>query len=189
MAINFSFGTFLSWCGLLNKQCRFEALFARKKTFLTAFHYEGTARPFFVDYCQSHQKERFWLSMWISHLTYLVLIIGYVLWDNSPSGSTDFFILIECFDSQFFEQNTESLFSLKILRIKHPNTDLLDLQIKWAAHFHTFRKWLQTTSITTTVARPAGFLRSDGLSVETHMSDAQFIALCVILLSEFVFHK
>ena len=66
-----------------------------------------------------------------------VLIIGYVIWYNSPSGSTDFFILIECFDSQLFEQNTESLFSLKILRIKHPNTDLLDLQIKWAAHFHT----------------------------------------------------
>ena len=130
MAINFSFGTFLSWCGLLNKQCRFEALFSRKKILRTAFHYEGTARPFFVDYCQSHQKERFWLSMWISHLTYLVLIIGYVLWDNSPSGSTDFFILIECFDSQLSEQKTESLFPLKMLRIKKFKTHSLDLPIR-----------------------------------------------------------
>ena len=33
MVINFLFGTFLSWCGLLNKQCLLKALFSRKKYF------------------------------------------------------------------------------------------------------------------------------------------------------------
>ena len=59
-----------------------------------------------------------------------VLIIGYVIWCYSPSGSTDFFILMECFDSQLFELKTESLFPFKMLRIKKFKTHSLDLPIR-----------------------------------------------------------
>ena len=107
MAVNFSFGTFLSWCGLLNKQCRFEALFSRKKHFWLPSINKVLPDHFLLIFGKVTKK--------------IFLIIGYALWDYSSSGNTDFFILIECFDSQLFEQNTESLFSLKILRIKHPN--------------------------------------------------------------------
>ena len=95
MAINFSFGTFLSWCGLLNKQCWFEALFPRKKHFWLPSIMKVLPEHFLLIFGKVTKKK--------------FLIIRYVLRNYSPSGSTDFFILIECFDSQLFDYLNKTL--------------------------------------------------------------------------------